>query len=158
MTAASADLRQLAIDLDQASGMGIQWAAAEVVKQAAYGIQQLAMQYAPVRTGALRDSIQVSFSGPLSATIGPRVAYGPYQEFGTASRGDFGGQPYVIRPRNAAALSFVMGGKRIVTMKVTHPGVRAKRYMRRAVVVEFGPLATQMAEAGALLITEGPNG
>jgi hypothetical protein len=158
VTAASADLRQLAADLDQATGMGIERACAEVIRTAAQGIQSQAMAYAPVKTGALRDSIQVSYDGPFKATIGPTVPYGPYQEFGTASRGEFGGSPYVIKPRNAAALSFIVGGKRVVTQRVVHPGVRAKRYMRRAVEVEFGPIAAQLAQAGALLITKGPNG
>ena len=158
MTAASADLRSLAADLASASGLGIERAAAEVIRDTAYGIQHAAMQYAPVRTGRLRDSIQVSFDGALKATIGPTVPYGPYQEFGTASRGEFGGPVYVIRPRNTAALSFVVGGKRIVTRKVTHPGVRAKRYMRRAVELELGPVAQRLADAGALIITKGPNG
>ncbi len=97
MTAASADLRSLAADLEQASGMGIDRAAAEVVRAAASGIQGQAQQFAPVRTGALRSSIQVTMTGPTSATIGPTVPYGPYQEFGTGTRGEFPGPMYVIR-------------------------------------------------------------
>jgi len=158
MTAASADLTALAQDLASASGLGIERAAAEVIRDAAHGIQSLAMQYAPVKTGALRASIQASFDGALRVTIGPTVAYGPYQEFGTATRGEFPGPAYTIKPRNAAALSFISHGKRVVTMKVTHPGVPAKRYMRRAVEVEFGPVAQRLADAGALIITKGPNG
>lgn len=158
MTAASADLISLARDLSYASGLGIERAAAEVLRDHASNIQNLAMQYAPVKTGALRASIQVTFDGALRVTIGPTVPYGPYQEFGTGTRGDFPTSAYTIRPRNAAALSYVSGGKRVVTMKVTHPGIRARRYMRHAVEVDLGPLADQLARAGALLITEGPNG
>lgn len=157
MTAASVDLRSLAADLANAAGIGIDRAAAEVIREAAYDIQDQARQFAPVKTGRLRDSIEVGLDGPFKATIGPHVPYGPYQEFGTGSRGEFPGSSYTIRPRNAAALSFVVDGKRVVTMKVTHPGVRAKRYMRRAVEVEFGPVADQLASRGALLITMGPN-
>jgi phage gpG-like protein len=157
VTAASANLRSLAADLAHASGQGIEQAAAQVVREYAGKIQDQAMQFAPVKTGALRDSITVSFDSATSATIGPRVPYGPYQEFGTGSRGEFPGSPYLIRPKNAKRLSFVADGKRVVTTQVTHPGVRAKAYMRRAVMSAFGSLADDLARQGALLITRGPN-
>lgn len=158
MPAASADLYSLAQDLSAASGQGIERAAAEVVRAVATGIQNDARQYAPVRTGKLRDSITVSFTGPTQATIGPHVPYGPYQEFGTGTRGEFPGPMYVIRPRHAAALSFIAkDGRRVVTQEVKHPGVRPKRYMRRAVQVELAGVADRLAESGALLITQGPN-
>jgi len=157
MTAASADLRQLAQDLRAATGTPLDMAAAEVVRRAAVRVQASAMQFAPVATGALKNSITIRFDTPTSATIGPGVEYGPYQEFGTGSRGEFPGAPYEIRPKNASALSFTVDGKRVVTQKVVHPGVRAKRYMRRAVKEALEPLTADLAATGALLITKGPN-
>lgn len=159
MPAASADLTSLAADLAAASGQGIERAAAEVIRATATGIANTARQFAPVKTGMLRDSIHVTFTGPTQATIGPAVPYGPYQEFGTATRGEWPGPYYVIRPRHAAALSFIAkDGRRVVTQEVKHPGVKPKRYMRRAVEVELAGVADRLAEAGALLITKGPNG
>jgi phage gpG-like protein len=157
VSAASADLRALAADLANASGQGIQQAAAEVIRSTAVSVQGLAQQYAPVRTGALRDSITISFTSATAADIGPHVPYGPFQEFGTGSRGEFPGSPYLIRPKNAKALSFMIDGKRVVTTQVMHPGVRAKAYMRRAIVSALGPMGDALAEKGALLITRGPN-
>jgi HK97 gp10 family phage protein len=159
MTAASADLRSLAADLADASGQGIDRAAAEVIRAAATGIMNQARQFAPVKSGKLRDSIHVTFTGPTQAAIGPAVPYGPYQEFGTATRGEYPGPYYFIRPRNAAALSFIgKDGKRVVTQQVKHPGVKPKRYMRRAVEVELAGVADRLAQQGALIITKGPNG
>lgn len=155
MTAASADLTALARDLEAASGQGIERAAAEVVREYAGQVQAQAMAYAPVRTGALRDSITVRFDGANSATIAPGVPYGPYQEFGTGTQGEFPSGYYEIRPRNAAALSFVVDGKRVVTRRVKHPGVKPRRYMRRAVEKVLGPMAAELARRGALLITKG---
>jgi phage gpG-like protein len=158
MSAASADLRALAADLAAASGAGIESAAAEVVRDYATDTQRQAMAYAPVKTGALRSSITVRFDGPTTAIIGPQVPYGPYQEFGTATQGEFPGPVYEIRPKNAAALSFVVDGRRVVTQRVKHPGVKPKRYMRRAITDVLGPMAAELARRGALLITKGPGG
>lgn len=156
MTAASADLRALAEDLRRA-GESIDQAAADVIRDTAAGTQRLAMQYAPVKTGALRASIIVRFDSPTSAVIGPTVPYGPAQEFGTGSRGEFPGAPYEIRPRDAGALAFTVGGRKVIARRVTHPGVRGKAYMRKAITDALGPMAEQLAERGALLITKGPN-
>lgn len=156
MSAASADLRSLAADLAYASGEGIARAAAETVRSYAGAIQQLARQYAPVSTGRLRDSIIVTFTSATQAVIGPTVDYGAYQEFGTGSRGEFPGGPYVIRPRNARALAFKVDGHLVVTKEVHHPGVPPVAYMRRATVAALDPMAAELAERGALLVTLGP--
>lgn len=157
MSAATADLLSLAEDLRYASGQGIEQAAAQVIRRAAGRVQSAAMQFAPVKTGALRDSIHVTFTSATSADIGPTVPYGPYQEFGTGSRGEFPGVPYLIRPRNARTLSFVVDGKRVFASEVKHPGVPAKAYMRRGVVAALEPMTQDLLEQGALLITRGPN-
>lgn len=56
---------------------------ANLVKKAAFGIEAKAKQLAPVDTGVLRNSIQTTIEGPLRATVGTNIEYGPHQEFGT---------------------------------------------------------------------------
>jgi HK97 gp10 family phage protein len=55
-------------------------------------IQTLEQGYAPVDTGALRDSITIDppNEGDASVTqsVGPHVSYASYQEYGTGMRGD----------------------------------------------------------------------
>lgn len=155
MTAASADLTRLASDL-RLAGLSATAAAGAVVSATAQQVQALAQQKAPFKTGRLRESITVSQPAPNRAVIGPTVEYGAYQEFGTASRGEFGGSPYVILPKRAPRLVFTIDGKRIHAKKVVHPGVRARPYMRPALVEALGTAARTLAEDGQLLITVGP--
>ena len=156
MTAASADLTALARDLSAASRMGIQAAAARVVGETAQRVQAIAQAKAPFRTGKLRTSIGIRQDSPFQAQIGPSVVYGPYQEFGTGSRGEFGGAPYEIRPKKPnGLLVFQVDGRTVFARKVTHPGVPPHPYMRPAAVEALGPAAGELAAAGALLITRG---
>ena len=87
--AASADLSALAQDLSVISQTSAAAAAQQVIQQAAQRVQAEAQSLAPVKTGALRDSISIKYPSPTSAIIGPQVSYGVYQEFGTGSRGEF---------------------------------------------------------------------
>jgi HK97 gp10 family phage protein len=111
---------------------------------------------APVRTGRLRDSIDYKISGN-QLIIGPHVPYAPYMEFGTGSRGEFGGSEYIIRPRTKPYLKFKINGKWISTKEVHHPGISPRPFMRPAVEEAMGDLADKLAERGALMITKGPN-
>lgn len=159
MTAASADVAALAADLAAASGTSIDAAAARIVREVAGELRDQAMAYAPVKTGALRDSIEIKFDGPVSATVAPTVPYGPHQEFGTGTRGEFPTGMYVIRPKKpGGSLVFKVDGKTVFAKEVKHPGVKPKRYMRRATEKVLAPFAEKLAKAGALLITKGPNG
>ena len=155
MTAASADLRSLAADLAYASNEGIQKAAGQVIHDTAIRVQASAQAFAPVRTGRLRDSISVTFTSITSATIGPGVPYGVYQEFGTASQGEFGGAPYVIKPRYANRLVFKVDGKWVSAKQVVHPGVKPQAYMRKGLKEALGPAVEELQDQGALLITQG---
>lgn len=157
--AATADLSSLAADLARASGTAMTQAAQQVIRQAALEVQAAAQAAAPVRTGALRQSISIGYPEPLTAVIGPHVDYGAYQEYGTGSRGEFPGSPYPIRPRRpGGVLAFKVNGRTVITRKVMHPGVRAKAYMRRGLAQAFGDrLVQRLADTGALLITKGPN-
>jgi HK97 gp10 family phage protein len=155
MTAASADLRSLAANLAHASGEGIQKAAAEVIRDTAEKVQNFAVELAPKKTGALSRSIMITYVSPLEAHIGPTLFYGVFQEFGTASRGEFGGAPYKIRPKRAERLTFQIDGTWISTKEVTHPGIPPHPYMRPALEQAIGPAAGELARKGALLITKG---
>lgn len=156
--AASADLTRLAADLAAAANGGMDDAAHEVILMGAVRVQTEAQLRAPVKTGALKASITVTPTGPLSARIGPHVEYGAAQEFGTGARGDFPGTPYPINAKPGGTLSFTVGRQRVFTKRVMHPGVRAKRYMRQGLLAALGPsLSKALADAGALLITKGPN-
>jgi HK97 gp10 family phage protein len=118
----------------------------------------MAQSMAPVKTGALRNSVSIQQSSALSATIGPNVGYGAYQEFGTASRGEFGGSAYTIRPKNPNGwLVFTIDGKKIVTKKVTHPGVRPHPYMRPAFERVITPFGQSLAELAGSYVKYGPN-
>lgn len=83
---------------------------------------------APVDTGRLRSSIRVerrSFFGLRSRwVIGSDVEYAPMVNDGTA--------PHIIRPKNAKALRFRMGGRIVFAKVVRHPGTRARPFLDRA--------------------------
>lgn len=153
--AATADLSQLAANLAAASGQSLTAVAASVVRETAERVKAQAQALAPVKTGALRNSINVTFTGPLTAVIGPHVLYAAYQEYGTASRGEFGGSPYVIRPVRAKRLVFQVDGKRVFAKEVHHPGVRAHPYMRPAAVQAVQDLQDSLGTTGVSLIVTG---
>lgn len=156
-TAASLDLRNVAAHLAYASGDGIELAAANVIRDTAEQIRAKAQTMAPVKTGALKQSINVKYESGMKAIIGPEVPYGVYQEFGTGTRGEFPTGMYQIRPKSPdGRLVFKVNGKWIATKVVNHPGIRPHPYMRPAVTATLGPeMAQQMADAGALVIAHG---
>ena len=156
MTAASADLRELSADLAYAAGEGIEKAATDLIQRTAQLVQSYAQANAPVDTGKLVASIQIVWVDRLVAEIGPAVAYGAYQEFGTGTRGEFPGQMIEIRPKSKPYLVFQVNGKTVYARVVHHPGVKAQPFMRPALVQALDPYAGQLAEKGQLLITKGP--
>jgi HK97 gp10 family phage protein len=158
-SAATADLASLAADLEAASGQGFLLSAQQVIQQTAQKVQAAAQSMAPVKSGALRDSISIGYPDPMTAVIGPHVAYGAYQEFGTGTRGEFPTGPYKILPkRQGGVLRFKIGNRTIYAKSVTHPGVPAHPYMRPAFSRALSDeLVDKLAEAGVAAITKGPN-
>jgi HK97 gp10 family phage protein len=158
--AVTADLVSLANDLESASGQGIMASAQQILQQSAQRVQAAAQSMAPVKSGALRESISIGYPDPLTAVIGPHVPYAVYQEYGTGSRGEFPGTPYKILPkRPGGVLVFKIGNRTIYARSVTHPGVRPHPFMRPAFRQAMGDqLAASLADAGAALIAKGPNG
>jgi HK97 gp10 family phage protein len=61
----------------------IERALSQLLRKHAFGIEAKAKALAPVDTGLLRNSVQTKIDGPLKATVGTSLEYGPYQEFGT---------------------------------------------------------------------------
>ena len=154
--AATADLTTLLKNL-QGAPAETQKLMYDLVDKTASKVMQIARSKAPVRTGALRESINVKKPKPNIAVIGPDVEYGVYQEFGTASMGEFGGKPYEILPKKGKYLVFTIDGKKIFAKKVVHPGVKAKYYMRGALETVLKPFVDELAEIGAVSIVKGKN-
>jgi Bacteriophage HK97-gp10, putative tail-component len=80
----------------------------------------------PVDTGRLRSSIRfrIAASNNPSAVVFTEVQYAPMVHDGT--------RPHVIRPRNAQALRFRVGGRTVFAKVVQHPGTRARPFLTRA--------------------------
>lgn len=78
------ELNKLAADLEEA-GLVTASRGAKLVRKTAHDIEATAKQFAPVDTGALRNSIGTDITANgLAAEVGPTVDYGPYVEFGTS--------------------------------------------------------------------------
>jgi HK97 gp10 family phage protein len=67
---------------------------ADVLKAIGFEVESGAKQRAPVRTGALRNSIATEMQGDDAVRIGPGVEYGVFLELGT-SRG-LTARPYLF--------------------------------------------------------------
>lgn len=106
-------------------------------------------QLAPVKTGALRNSIRV-ITQPGKVTVGPfGIPYAAYQEFGTGTRGEFQGKMYEIRPKRAENLVFQINGRWVSTKLVRHPGIPAHPYARPAAREVLGNLGAELAQTAA---------
>lgn len=126
--------------------------ARQVLESVAFGIESEIKDKAPKKTGRMASSIKAEFTGPLSLRItGSKIA--TYQEFGTASRGEFGGVPYVIRPKRAERLTFKGRDGRWVSVKrVIHPGIPARPFIRPVVRDVMSDLGEKLGQMGALLL------
>lgn len=161
MSVAYADLSGLSANFARASKQSFQQAASELVGSYAQQVASIAASMAPIKTGALKDSITVSHPSALTAVIGPaaRIGYARYQEFGTGTRGEFGGPAYKIEPKHpGGVLVFYINGKKIVTKKIkAHPGVPPHPFMRPAFERIVTPFGQSLAELGKSYVLYGPN-
>lgn len=88
-----------------------------------------ARQDVPVRTGNLGRTIG---EGQIR-TVGPRTVEGSvHANAGYALYVHEGSRPHVIRPRNAQALRFEVGGRTVFARLVRHPGTKARPFLRNA--------------------------
>jgi HK97 gp10 family phage protein len=151
-----ADISELVKDLSDISDKSPEEITKNILTEFGEKIVSNARGFAPAKTGKLRDSISYRVERN-TLSVGPHVPYGTYQEFGTASRGEFGGEPYVILPKKGKYLTFKVDGKWVSTRQVVHPGIKAHPYMRPAVMKTLGGLADALAEKGQMMIVKGPN-
>jgi len=91
----------------------------------AFATHGIIVSNTPVDTGRLRSSIVVQQDDEDNWVIGTNVEYAEQQEIGMA--------PTVIRPKNAKALRFEIGGKVIFAKKVNHPGFPGSHMFLRGV-------------------------
>lgn len=94
------ELVRLAGDLGKVQ---IDEAARKVVAEDGLALKTDMAQRAPVLTGALSGSIQLTVSG-LSARVDAKIRYGGFQEFGTSKMAP---QPYALPAYQAAFGPFV---------------------------------------------------
>lgn len=155
-SAVYADVTQLAEDLSAISGKTPEEITENIYADLGARTVRAARALAPKRTGKLQESINYRVEGK-SLIIGPGVEYGKYMEYGTASRGEFGGSPYTILPKKSKYLVFTVNGKKVFAKKVVHPGVAPRPFMRPAAQEAMGELADKLSERGQMMITKGPN-
>lgn len=105
-------------------------------------------------TGHLASRIVIKHS-PGRTEIGPEaVEYAPYVEFGTASRSEFGGQAYEIKPKDAhGVLAFQVQGKTVFAKSVIHPGIYPQPYVRPAAEKFLNQMGLDAGAIGVDLIT-----
>ena len=142
---AYADVSRLADALRMAaqqSGITTQ----QVLVQASNHILAEMESRVPVKTGALRRSLQIKVE-TNKVTIGPHMPYAGYVEFGT--------QPHEIRPKKAGGvLAFTMNGQKVFAKRVHHPGTKAQPYVQPAFEAWVDSLGTMAAEANIKVIKD----
>ncbi len=88
----------------------------------------LSGQVLKVRTGRLRSSVTTRVlrrGSEIIGTVGTNVFYGRIHELGRPG-------PWTIQAVRRRALAFTAGGKRVIVRQVTHPGLKARPWLRPA--------------------------
>jgi len=134
---ASADISSLAAALKE-SGKNADVTTEEVLLHTANYLKTEMEARVPVRTGRLRQSIQVRVSGK-TITVGPDTPYAEYVEFGTS--------PHVISAGPGKTLAFQVGGRMIFVKRVNHPGTKPQPFVRPAFEAWVDTLGGLVAEA-----------
>ncbi len=86
--------------------------ASAAIRKAAYDIEAYAKAVVPVDTGNLKNSIQTTMEGDLTAIVGTHVEYAPYVEYGTykmAARPYLGPAAEAVRSSLAVAMRGLLG-------------------------------------------------
>ena len=151
------DITTLVKDLTTVSELSPEQITENIFEDIGSQIQDLARQKAPMKSGALRDSITYEVKDGNTLILDAAVDYATYQEFGTGTRGEFPGKPYKIRPKKPGGkLVFKIKGKTVFAREVTHPGVTPHPFLRPAVMEALGPLLDKLADKGQAMIIKGP--
>lgn len=95
----------------------------DLVEESINVIWEKAREYAPVRTGFLKEHIVKE----VEVGRGRVISQAPYSAFV-----EYGTRPHGIFPRRARALRFEVGNDVIFARYVRHPGSKPRSYMRRA--------------------------
>lgn len=98
---------------------------------------------APVDTGRLRAAIK----GRLVRNWTLRSEYQITVNVDYAEAVHDGTRPHIIRPRNAQALRFNVGGRIVYAKVVHHPGTRARPFLDRALREVTGGLGYRITES-----------
>lgn len=96
----------------------------------------VARQIVKVKTGRLRDSVQVQQARSVDGRFGPGwdvAANAPY-----AAAYHQGTKPHLILPVNASVLVFQVGGATVYAKRVNHPGTKGDPFLLNAARVVVG--------------------
>jgi HK97 gp10 family phage protein len=136
-----ADITKLADALKQTAQQS-QVTTQQVLIQASNHILAEMEARVPVKTGKLKGSLRIQVHTD-TVIIGPNENQAPY-----AGYVEFGTKPHVIKPKSVhGVLVFYIGGKKIVTRKVNHPGTQPQPYVQPAFEAWVDSLGTMAAEA-----------
>lgn len=102
---------------------------------------------APVQTGRLLKGISGrTLSNPTRTIVTSSAPYTKYVIGGT--------RPHMIYPRNARALSFTIGGRRVFASRVQHPGTKPNPFHERAFKKAGGLVQGVLRKIGARVVSE----
>jgi HK97 gp10 family phage protein len=149
----AADLVDFLADLENAAGKEAEGLAQDVVEAMTLNVAYLAEKYAPTKTGELAQSIR-SETGSLEGRVWSDAPHAFFVEFGTWSYNELAPQSgtYEIKPINAKALRFDVGGQTVFAKSVQHPGIKAQPFMRPALQDTIEEFAEGMADVGVMLL------
>lgn len=148
MSLASADISRLA-DALRATAQQSGVTTKQVLIQSANHILAEMEVRVPVKTGNLRESLGIQVKTDR-VIIGPNERQAPYAGYVESGTG-----PHVIRPkRPGGVLVFTVGGTKVFTKKVNHPGTQAQPYVRPAFMAWVDSLGTMAAEANIKVIKD----
>jgi len=144
----SADVTRLADALHRASQESGATTQQVLIQSANHILAEMEVR-TPVRTGNLRGSLGIKIE-TNRVIIGPdehRAPYAGYVEFGT--------RPHDIRPKKpGGVLVFTVGGTKVYTKLVHHPGTHPHPYVRPAFQAWVDSLGTMAAEANVKVIRD----
>lgn len=145
---ASADISRLADALNQTAKESQTTTMAVMIQSANYIKAEMEAKV-PVRTGNLRNSIFIKVETD-KVIIGPNLITAPY-----AGYVEFGTRAHTIVPRTkGGVLVFTVGGTKVFTRKVNHPGSRPHPYVMPAFQSWVDSLGTMAAEANVKVLTD----
>lgn len=153
--AATADLTQLVRDLRYAA-QNVDRSSEEILDDVAELTYTLMIQYAPKRSGRLASAIRIIKNPGRREVTAVGVPYDVFQEYGTATRGEFPTKAYEIVPKQAGGrLTFQIGDRWVSTTRVIHPGIPPHPFARPAAREALEGITQRYQTMGVDLIMKG---